>query len=779
MKSAWTQDAGGGERGSALIPALMIVSMCAMLGLSMLSAGLSGSKVAVGQADEHRLASAVESAGTLAANDLWAAYLRSQGGTAGTIASFRAYLSSIGIEDSGPGGPPAAGEGVDLLPSAGLPQGSAGAAELDDVTVDALDVVRRDDQDATRLYLTVSATTKRGQGLASPALDRAVQLVYTVEPAPFDGFDYGILTKNVNCVFCHTVVQNAELVYNHDASLFDSFAKVKVGTLESLMLRTDNRPTIGDFDADSLIAGTLYVRGSATNQHGSPISSWGSLAMHSAQFDGQGNLLQDAFGNVLPWSFHPAGDPPQPGENLYLDYPTVYPEMPDGMLPTSFPPPFPDDGGIDPVTGQPTSVGAGNQIVDAGEFHAVAMHADGTISSGAIHVAGPGETLDTTAEYLAAIQTGNVSSLASTAANVVLTGTQENPIQIDGTVAIDGDVVISGWIQGQGSIVASGNVYVPTSLQYLDGHVYLEGDAPGHPTGPQTFGVAQDGTPNVLGLAAGGNVLIGDYLAPSPGYQPDGDDIVTGSSDGTWNFALAEIALFNRTEWSHTQPFLPAQGENPLDPSSWTAENPYYLGPDYVPHYYQFGPGDEIPIYNLGDQYFDPATGTWIGPEVPSAWDLSQLTLLDPSDTSNPLLFDQETGAPAAAILQLTSTAGWLPDDVQKAVLELYAAQHPHGTPVQIDGLLYTNHAIFGVVPRSGPAQGQIEINGSLVCADLGMLAPGVKVGVGQPGTVPGSPYKAGLTLNYDERTKGLINVQNPFSVAIKRTLWSPTAGVL
>src|SRR5687767_6873989 len=63
------------ERGSALIPALMIVSMVAMLGLSMLSAGASGSRVTTGQADDYKLTSAVESVGTLAAENLWSGYL--------------------------------------------------------------------------------------------------------------------------------------------------------------------------------------------------------------------------------------------------------------------------------------------------------------------------------------------------------------------------------------------------------------------------------------------------------------------------------------------------------------------------------------------------------------------------------------------------------------------------------------------------------------------------------------------------------------------------------
>jgi hypothetical protein len=73
---------------------------------------------------------------------------------------------------------------------------------------------------------------------------------------------------------------------------------------------------------------------------------------------------------------------------------------------------------------------------------------------------------------------------------------------------------------------------------------------------------------------------------------------------------------------------------------------------------------------------------------------------------------------------------------------------------------------------------GQLVVNGSLVCADLGLLAPGRHVGMGAPGNVPGSPFSVGLRLNYDKRTKTMLNVTNPNSVNITRTLWSPTANL-
>lgn len=769
------------RRGSALVSAMILLSMLTMLGLSMLSAGISGTRSVTSQSDDHRLQSAVESVGALAAQDVWSGYVRAQGGAAGTIGSLQIYLDSIGLADSPGATAPAAGEGQDWLPRIALPSGGHGN-ELDHVTIDGVRVVRRDESSSTRLYVTVQATTQRGQGLASPALSRAVQLVYTIEPRPFEGFDYGILANNVNCVFCHTVVDSAERYWNTDPTQYDSFHKVKVGTLESLMLRNDGRPAIGDWDADTRIAGTLYVRGHATNQNGVEISNWGGQSAKPCTFDSSGNIVQDDFGAVTWGNYLPAGDPPQAGENLYLHYPDDYNQMVDGNLPTSFPPPFPDDGGVDPVTHAHTGAGAGNHVVDPNEFYAAARDAEGSITAGVITLADPSNPIDTDAEYDAAFHVGNQSSLASnTTGHVILNGTRTNPIVIDGTVAIDGDVIITGFVKGSGTILASGNIYVPGDLQYLDGHVLLPSDDPNSPTGQRTFGVAQDGTRNVLGLASGGNVLIGDYLQPSVGTTNDPNAVVTGNPDSPWNFSLAEISLFNRGEWAKTQPLLCGEHDQPNDPSTWSVPNPSYVA-DYVPRYYQFGPGDVIPIYNLGAMFFDPSSNTWIGDaEVPVTWNPEMLSMLDPNDHSNPLLYDPATGASRATVISLTPNDGWISDELQERAIEALKAQHTAGAPLAIDGMLYTNNAIFGIVNRGENTNGRLEVNGALVCADLGLLAPGKRADASTPSSqrVPGSPYQVGLRVNYDKRTKKMINVANPYQVTMKRTLWNPAANAL
>jgi hypothetical protein len=777
-----------------MIPVLIVLSCMSVLSYAMLSAALSGARRTNLDGDEYRLESAVESVASLTTQALWGAYIREQGGAPGDIDSFRLYLEAQGIyeavsegEDPATAWPPPLGDSdwTDLQDLIDLPSDGAGGALYDNVRVDAVDVARHDVGEGTSLHIVVSASTTRGEGIANPVIDRAIQVVYTIEPAPFEGFDYGVLANNVNCIFCHTVVDTTERFYDLGTGEEEGYERVRLGTLESLMVRDNffNQPPwagISDGYADSWIGGTLYVRGIATDHDGAPITDWSGSALGSHfgsfAFDEDGLLIEDLWGDPIPTPFSPAGTPPDSGENLYLDYPVIAEDMPDGALPTSFPPPIPDDGGE-------SGDGAGNRVVDTEEFEDIADSADGTITAGTINVTAAGVSIDTYAEYIAAISTGNQSTLeSSVTGNVILTGTLLEPVVIDGKLAIDGDLVINGVLKGEGSLYVSGNIYVPTDLVYADG--VTSG-------GLRTFGVASDGTRNALGLAAGGNILIGDYLRPQAFVGPDQYDIVTGEYPGAgtsnyerreaWNFAIAEAALFNRVEWARTQQFLPAEGEDTDEPETWTAPNPGY-DPNHYPRYYQFGEGDEIPIYNKGDLFFDVATGSWHGDdEVPLKWTENKLSIWDPDDTTNPELYDQVTGEPVAAISALEPAQSWLSGPMQKQAIEDFEMSHAYDTPLEIDALLYTNNAIFGIAHKGDTMRGQLLVNGALVCADLGVLAPGRKYssGYGGPTNVPGSPYKVGLRLNYDRRVRGMIDVESSDRVRLKRVLWNPRASWL
>jgi hypothetical protein len=106
------------------------------------------------------------------------------------------------------------------------------------------------------------------------------------------------------------VIDSARRAYDSDPAHYGTFDKVKVACLETLMLRVPPRGGIGDTSADSILAGTLYTRGTATDQHGNEITDagWGTNTAQSCMFDTAGHLLQDAAGNLVPNHFLPQHD---------------------------------------------------------------------------------------------------------------------------------------------------------------------------------------------------------------------------------------------------------------------------------------------------------------------------------------------------------------------------------------------------------------------------------------------------------------------------------------
>ena len=282
-------------------------------------------------------------------------------------------------------------------------------------------------------------------------------------------------------------------------------------------------------------------------------------------------------------------------------------------------------------------------------------------------------------------------------------------------------------------------------------------------------------------MTAGGNILIGDYMKPASWYGPSKYSYISGDSDSAWNFSLGEISIFNRQEWTKTLPNVPGPGELDQDPSTLSITNPYYEGADYIPRYYAFHEGDTVPIYNKGSLYFDETTKTWRGDsEVPTTWDADLLSFADPGDTSDPYLYGL-AGGQDAALSTISPKDGWISDWMYKVGLEYFEDEHTYADPIRLDGLFYTNNAIFSLTHRNSTMLGRMQLNGALVAADLGVMAPGLP----SPGTagtklnVPNSPYAVGLQLNYDKRVKDMLNVSNPNQVQIKRTLWNPTMNFL
>ena len=708
---------------------VILVLVISVMTASYLSLSVGSARQVNRHSDAYRLDSAAESTISLAVHRFWSDYLNSRGGDAGTLSDLRAYLSLAGLEDSGPAATPTSVEGMDLLRFLNLPQGGSADDGLAGVNVETVEVVRADDFSSTTLHFSATVSSRLGDGGIATPVRRTINEAFVAEGAGWAGLDYALLGNNVNCIMCHTQVDSANRFYNEDPLLRGTFDRVKVGTLESLLLRSS---------AQSAIAGTLYVRGIATDKAGTPITDWSAQTIYSAEFDkSYGHLTEDAWGNLTAGPLDPA-DPDNlvPFENLYLDYSMDDNSMVDGYLPQSFPPPFPDENA--------------NRVIDPEEFAAVASEATGSISGGSIYVAAPGEVIDSSSELNTALTTGTQSALPTgTEGNVVLIGTEQNPIVLDGQVAIDGDVVIQGYVVGDGSLLASGNVYLPSDLQYLDGTTQFGG---------RDYGNGANGTPNDMVLASGGSIIVGDLFFTRSGSVPTGDE------SGVFGFVMSEVALFNRGEWAKTQPVLPGLGDDFNDPTTWSEPNVNYEGPDYLPRYYTFTDDGTIPIFNVSDSrkkpmYYDAASESWKGKEHPGSW---RGTKAYPNDPNDPYLYNAD-GTPKAVVQQLTATDGWISNDMLTKMMKDFVAGHDPDEPLKVDSLLYTNNSIFGLVGRSTPMKGRMIVNGAIIAADVGLLVPG------NGGT--------GLNLNYDPRGKDKLRLKALGEIQLFRKL-ATTVGV-
>lgn len=704
---------GRGSAGFATVAALTALVILAAVILSGVGAIRQYSGTVHHRTEAEGLTGAAESVTAVTMREVVAAYHQWLAANAqpDRLASADAYLDDAGFPAAG------SGPGLDLVTELGLSFGGASGMELGAHQVLDVRGHRAGTPTAPQLVLTVTIGGLRSRlgGDAGGRWERVLETTYDLGVRRWAGLDYAMLANNINCMMCHAEIDSAQRRYDL-ASARGDYDRVKIGARDTVVLRSPS---------SSFFAGSMHVAGEVLDTSGYPVTSWSGFGLESAQLSASGKIVEDASGVMSRQSASYASAGSQNG-SVYRRYGAPDP-MDDGDLPSAFPPPFADDGGIDPATGLPDASGADNRVVDSFEFHATTSGFTGAVSGGVIHVIPPGGVVASAAELTAAVTTDTVAALGpqSTAEAVFLTGTLADPILLNGDVGIEGDVVIRGYVKGRGAIYATGTVYLPSDVQYLD---------------DSRFGEASDGTENLLGLVAGRNVIFGRIFHPAYG---SGDVYGVGSSMPS--FAVCATGEFNRREWAKTQPMLPASGEDLAAPGTWTATNPLYDGAGYIPRYYRFTDSVPVGIFNK-QSYFDPATETWIGPELAWDWDTSYLTFADPTDPSDPNLFDG-SGHPTAVVESLTA-GSWISDALLEQMIDDAMAARPNGE-LRIDAALYSSNAIIGMASNYDTSDGELRIRGAVIGADLGLLAPD------------------GLTVLYDERVRDLLHIDGDTEVVL------------
>ncbi len=683
------------DTGGVLVIVLGILLMMTLIGAQMISTSNDDVTLSGNSQGSNRAFYSAESGQALAKSALWADYVSSTltspvkaSGEIGNRTTYSAYLNKIGLTD---------GTQKTIASSVSVGTGQS---------VDSVYVRRQDQSGAT--VLTVSSV-----GRAAGSATQTIRAVYRIEGEAFKGFEFAILAKNVNCIMCHATIDNVDRIFNKDATKKGSFERVKVASLESMLLRVQN--VNGWPTAQSNIAGTMYTRGQITDQVGNLVSNLSPTGVGVAGYainTSTGKIQEPLTGVALT---NTTGSPLPQNGNLYMNYPTTSTGMTDGELPTSFPPPFPDDNG--------------NKVVDDAEYADIALDATGGISGGVIYGLAAGST------YSSATLpgTGNKASLSqSFDGNLILVGTTANPILLSGTLAVNGDVVIQGVVKGTGQIYARGSVYVTGDVTYADGSS----------GGNRTFGTASDGTQNALSLAAGKNILVGDYLTPANGNILSNTSIDPGNQSGNQrlSFTQSEMSLFNRGEWTKTQKFLPDVNNVLVANSTYDAS--------YVPRYYTMNAGDPVYIYNKpkngNGTYWDPASTSWQGVEHVAKYDTTLLTKLNPGDPS----------LASAKTLALSSTNNWISPTTLKNLWIADENARASGAEFKFDGQLYTNNSIFTLTRSGSKTGGKMAINGAVVAADVGILAA------------------QGLALSYDTRLKSFLKIKDDSKVAMAQSAW-------
>ena len=684
---------------------------------------------------------------------VWNQYVTTNGNTTGNLASYMVFLNGLcannedmngnGVEDDTEcdydgDGSFEVNEPMNLI-APDEPYQLEGGGEIVRLTLSRTD-------DVTGSTMTLRATGRYGQSVRT-----AVQTI-RVGGELFQGFEFGIMANNINCILCHLDGENLDLSRNTNAAMYGTFDRIKVAALESLMIRTSE-------DIDTQVAGTIYTRGQVYNQSNSALSAAqiASSTLDSYSFSStNGRLTQNASTGALSKVDMANAGSGANGlnqfANLYMNYPSDESLMTDGTVPNKFPAPFPDENNDRQVNEDEFEriVNSSNGSV---VFELDPSQVSGSVKAGVAYGVPTGTSYAGTA--LPSASNGALNDLedGSYNGNLILIGTEDDPIVINEKVAVDGDLVIKGDVKGWGQLLVRGNVYVVGDVTYQDG--------------AGKFGEAADGTKNGMALIAGGSIMMGDFLtirgknhsnrntdkypdgyakygsstnsdngfidyrtanknvqlvgkgSPLPANQTSGVGyfdtgvVDAGAAQGTnvqFSFATSELMLFNKLEYSKKQ----------ADPS-------------YVPRYYRLRP--TAPVYR------------WTGNDEHAVkYNDAGVTVM---------------GSTAGAVIHdLTPKDFWLSESALRNFWYADEMSRPSsGRQFQFDGLLYSNNSIFGITPSSGRhksnTKGLISIRGSVVSADLGMIAP------------------SGFRLLYDRRVADLMRVEDTTRVQFARLVYT------
>lgn len=553
-------------------------------------------------------------------------------------------------------------------------------------------------------------------------------------------FDLAMLTETTNCMFCH-------LRINGDVG---SIAFFRPGWGKENQAGHPDLPAFNDGSrgsgSGSSIVGNVYI-----GNMGSKVTYGGQThvlkgASDDADSDWRDNVLQNGAKVNGMDVFDPAGHDPndtstwRPGQ-LFEDY--TGPKLPGDTIGDDGVSDFPS---FDPADAMKRARAGG------GSIWAGAAANDASDGSGTWVVPIGGDwSKDKVTPERAAFTSPVIEG------NLVLVGTKDNPIKLDGDVYVTGDVVIKGVVEGQGAIYSGRNVYVAGDITYknVPQDWPLKNDA-------QAVQAVQQGGADELRIAARSNVVIGDWT-----YQGDDGQVQRlrdrqGQDYMSVQFALDDTVrhyALDQNGVSHELTFdsqrgkylddlgqeVPADRVHTVDSSrqaSWqdkgyvpVAQDRYdaVMAPGVVKDDDTFDPWLSQTEFRqlLGTQQYDAMT--WRMPGI-DARDTAQLEYEYGPGWTGSDASGQKLPAPGKGVNRFDADAlgadkgmyvkaPW-PDGRGAAVARVmetggvrWDTQVTH-----IDAFLYANKRIAGKVDV-----GSLTVNGGMAAREIGVLAPGVR----------------------------------------------------
>jgi hypothetical protein len=347
--------------------------------------------------------------------------------------------------------------------------------------------------------------------------------------------------------------------------------------------------------------------------------------------------------------------------------------------------------------------------------------------------------------------------------NLVLEGTTDNPIVLDGDVYVSGDVVIKGVVTGRGAIYSGRNMYVAGNLTNKNKadkpgtgicSTIADDDAGRNECAIKNINAGRDETR----LSAGNNMVLGDYTEKDAngnktsvrdrqsaeyyrsqfGLTPGTERYVkTGSSeelqkkpDGTFVDQMGRPVGSSDVKTYGTgsdDPYRPIIAPGSTDSSgqfqSWLSDAEYQgiLGSESIPNNtWRSGFSD-----TLNKAIADADKAAEINAELeaaglpvgsPSTQAIADLIVSGAKDTLS-FKGPDKNGKPVS---------GYVYYDGSTLRVAVNEAQDYRAEVTALDGFLYANSRIAGKLsPRGG------YINGGMIARQIGVLAPGKNSDIG------------------------------------------------